>query len=183
MIKMKAHKLTITIGVLILMVVVSASCSKKDRGTQQTADEKTGTISADENTGVLTADEKAHVDLAALETELVPRLLEIENSIINDPTNVKLRKQFVRTATDDNAKKVRAVGVGKPPPDSRDSEKMAKRAAIVDSYRWLAYLQKWRLDPSQPDFGQLSGELPASQVLFVKMTPENGAIALAETDL
>ncbi|MBN1996298.1 hypothetical protein JW935_02015 [candidate division KSB1 bacterium] len=178
--------LIITIGLIALMVMGLGSCSKKEQDSQLTADENVGTISPDEKEGSITVEESVQVDLAVLEAELVPKLLEIEKSIMTDPTNVELRRQFVEAATDEAVKKIRAVGIGKPPETGQESEtvlKLVERAAIVDSYRWLAYLQKWSKDPSQPDFGSLSGDLPASHILFVKPTPEQGAIALVETDL
>lgn len=89
----------------------------------------------------------------------------LQEQIRTEPDNAELRRALVRVAVDTVAHVVWASGKGLVPPGAVSRPvglQAAQRAALVDAYRWLALVLRWKQDYRTPDFGSVQGTLPGA---------------------
>jgi len=116
-------------------------------------------------------------------SEKIATLQRLQERIIREPNEIRLRQQLLQESVNLNDKKMYATGLGKPPEaaSSALAQQSAERAAFLDGCRWLAYVQAWRQDLSQPAFGAIQGSLAQARVIHKNVTPEQVTV-LVESD-
>jgi hypothetical protein len=161
-------------GVLVSGFVL---CSKSEKQTE---------ITPKETLGTMTPQEGAAVSPEQLAAQLAPVLLDLQQKIMAAPADVEIRKALVASAVDTVRKVMHAVGLGKPPENTNNpamARQFMDRAALIDGYRWIAYLQAWRQHPESPNFGSISGEIPPARLVYMDHPSETEALALVEASL
>lgn len=100
-----------------------------------------------------------------------------------NPFDLNSRKKLVKTCYDSSHHRIITFGIGKPPVNARTPSigmKMAEQAAKIQAYRWAAFVQKWRLDPSSPDTSITNARLPGGQILSRLVMPDSTIKVLLE---
>jgi hypothetical protein len=170
---MKKFLIILVSGILISGLVF---CSKGKKETE---------ITPRENVQTITPQEGAAVSPEELAAQLLPKLLELQSQIQSAPQDVEIRKALVACAMDTVRHLVHAVGQGKPPGNVTNpamARQFMDRAALVDGYRWIAYVLAWHENPETPDFGSISGEIPPARLVYMDHPSEVQAVALVEAD-
>jgi hypothetical protein len=162
------------VSAALMCAVLFCSRNKKER-----------TITPRENVQTITPQEGAAASPEELAAQLTPKLLELQSAVIAAPEDVQARKALVACAVDTLHHIIYAAGQGKPP-ENATSEAMSRqfmdRAALVDGYRWIAYIAAWSKNPETPEFGRISGEIPPARPVYVDHPSENQAVALVQAD-
>ena len=118
--------------------------------------------------------------------QLTKDIYHIEEKIRAHTDDTTLRAELVTLCVDSSAGVIRAVGRGLPLESSRSRPlalQSAERAALVDAYRWVAYLLRLKDDISVPQYGVIETSVPSVSVVK-KDTLHNDEIRLmVETKL
>ena len=112
-------------------------------------------------------------------------LLDLQDQIRQNPTDVDLRTAYLEKSVDERAGLMRASGLGKPPVNASSeliARQAAERAAYLDACRWIAYLREWRKNPSIPDFGTIQANIPGAEIVYRK-TEDNESLVLVQVSL
>jgi hypothetical protein len=171
---MKKNNLFIVTGIFATAFLF---CAKEKQETQ---------ITPRENVESVTPQESVRPSVEQLTAQLAPQLRDLQNKVMAAPTDIELRKALVACAVDTVWNVVHAVGQGKPPENTTSTamaRQFTERAAVVDGYRWVAYILAWRQHPETPDFGAISGQIPPARLINMDHPAENEAVALVEADL
>lgn len=119
--------------------------------------------------------------------ELIERIDTVENSIRQQPTDTALRLQLMEISIDTSRNVIWAVGRGAPMADARSAAvgaQYAERAALIDAYRWIAFLNMWKKDHTYPDFTAIDdASVPAVVVVLKDTLRDNSVRVLVESDL
>jgi len=108
---------------------------------------------------------------------------ELTATVSANPLDFNSRKQLVKTCYDSSHNRIITFGIGKPPLNARTPSvgmKMAEQAAKIQAYRWAAFVQKWRFDPSSPDTSIMNARLPGGQILSRLVMPDSTIKVLLE---
>ena len=175
---MLVHKIQLIV-VFSLILIVSFNCTKQDEQQKAIEEEKVEYSIPGNMEGQV---QRIKINYDSLLT-VVDQLTEM---LAENPFDISLRKKLVATCYDSTFHVLVASGRGKPITNARtptQARESARRAAKVDAYRWAVYLNKWRLDPTTPDFGKISAELPGGLIVSENVLPDSSVQVLVEVKL
>jgi hypothetical protein len=113
-------------------------------------------------------------------------LLDLQDKIRQNPTDVDLRTGYLENSVNERAGLMRASGLGKPPLNASSgliARQASERAAYLDACRWIAYLREWRKNPSAPDFGTIQANIPGAEIVYKKTNEDNESLVLVQVGL
>lgn len=93
-------------------------------------------------------------------------IAQLQSAVQTAPRDVDARRRLVHTAVIPWRKILLAAGTGKAAP--QQSAQLAHRAALLDAYRWAAYILRWRENPTVPDFGSIEATVSGGQVVYTQ---------------
>jgi len=138
----------------------------------------------DQHTRQVRSKPSAELQAGTEYADKMAQLQLLQERIAKDPVQPALRQALLEEAIDISARKMYALGLGKPQPDSKSpaaAQQAAERAAYLDGCRWLAYINAWRLDIHTPDFGNLQAAISGARLVQRNATPEQ-TLVLVEMD-
>lgn len=94
-------------------------------------------------------------------------LIEAQEQVFLSRENVSHHKYLVSVAVDREADAIVVFGLGRPPSDASSplqARLLARRAAIVDAYRWVGHAARWVKEPEAP-FSNLSADVKDTKVI------------------
>ncbi len=139
------------VGLLLLLGVLPWGCGRKSEQSGQ-AVHLEGTASR--------GDHKAAAQ----------RIAGLQELVRAHPTDPEPRRALVAAAVDTVERVLWAAGQGLAPEGAASRPvalQAAERAALVDAYRWLALLARWKDDYRTPDFGSVEGHVPGVRIVHV----------------
>ncbi len=165
--------------VLCLILTLCFGCSKKEEKQQQQVSEESEEYEYSVSGGIEGQVQRSNINYDSLFAVVD----ELTKKIINNPTNIELRKKIVATCYDTINNIIISSGHGKPL-TSASTKKIAKnyahKAAEIDAYRWAAYIKKWKLDPTKPDLGKIDDKIPSGDVVSKLVLPDSTVQVLVE---
>jgi len=102
-------------------------------------------------------------------------VLGIQQKIMTYPEDYWLKKKLVQICYDRKKNIIHSAGRGKHPSNTQ----LAKRAALLDAYRWAAYINTWKTDSTIP-FGKIASKMPGGKVVFENDTGDGEYVVLLE---
>ncbi len=170
----RKHLLTL-MALLTVSLILIISCTKKD-------EYETAEVTRDEKTGDDQFFETIKPKPINYDSMLIV-MSELVQAIKNNPTDIELRRRLLATSYDTTWETILAAGFGKPFQDAETESiamKYAEQAAAADAYRWAAYIKRWSIDPTFPDFGALNVEIKGGRVVAKQILPDNNVLVLVE---
>jgi hypothetical protein len=165
--------------ILFLILILSFFCTKKEEeGQQKAIEEEEFTISSSMEGQA----QRININYDSL-LIVVDNLTEM---VTKYPTDIDLRKKLVFTCYDTANNIILASGRGTPLITARTptlAMNYAHKAAVIQAYRWAAYLREWRLDPTTPDLDKISGDLPSGRVVSKNILPDSTVQVLVEVNI
>lgn len=155
-----------------LIFIVVISCSKKK---EETAEEKEYSTSS----GMEGQVNRTDINYDSLLT-VVDQATEM---VAAYSTDINLRQKLVSISYDTSNGVIFASGRGRPRTDARTptlAMRYAERAAQIEALKWAAYIEKWKLDPTTPDLGKISVEMPMGRVVAKKVLLDSTVQVLVE---
>ncbi len=160
--------------VLICTLFLIITCGKKD-------EEKTGELSQMEAKQGESTVQTIKPKPINYDSMLVV-LSSLSDSVLANPEQPEFKQQLVAAGYDTLWDTILAPGFGKTPPS--DSTKIdmqtRERAAVVDAYRWAAYIKKWHSDSSLSGFGSISTQMSGGRIVAKQTTVNNHVRVLLE---
>lgn len=167
--------------IILLVVFVSWTCqANREKGQPQAAD-SVGVAKISAQAGAVAGGE---VVREPSEAE-ADTLLQLEQQIMQQPENERLRRELGRRAMDINSGVIWTVGKGRVNPQASPPSvalSQAELAATLDASRWAAYLLEWRKTDYATKFGSLQGSVPGATVVR-KATNDSLCVVLARVPL
>ncbi|MDW7680822.1 MAG: hypothetical protein SCK70_09670 [bacterium] len=107
----------------------------------------------------------------------------ITDSLLQNPTDIALRRQLVSAGYDTLWETIFAVGFGKSSDKATTGavdQKFIEQAATADAYRWAAYIKFWHQDASDPEFGSISTNISGGRIVTKKILSDNRMAVMIE---
>ena len=160
--------------VLLLILLLSFNCTKKNEDQQQTIKDEEYSIAS----GIEGQSQKVIINYDSLLTELG----QLTEMVAANPTDIELRKKLVSTCYDTVYHIITSSGRGTPLTNARTPNlamKYAERAAI-EAYRLAAQLKRWQLDPTTPSLEKLAVANISGRIVSKRILPDSTVQVLVE---
>ena len=132
------------------------------------------------------AQEQSQTQVVVDYGRLAERIERLEQAVREQSTAVEPRLQLLAACLDSTRRVLHVSGRGKPSSTATSEPtalQAAERAAVIDAYRWVAYLLRWNENPRTPDFGTIEGGIPGGFVVYKQTLPGNEILVLLEVAL
>lgn len=113
----------------------------------------------------------------------------IDDTIIemkSDISNIELRKKLVSICCNPSNNTIYTTGTGKPLLNARTStiaKNYAQKAAIIDAYRWAAYVKEWNTNPTISEIDSTVLRTIDGNIISKMILPDNTVQILVQTAL
>jgi len=108
-------------------------------------------------------------------------IAQLQSAVQSSPNEIEARRKLVQAAVIPSRKILLAAGTGRTAPQQRAP--LAERAAILDAYRWAAYILRWRDNPAVPEFGSIQATVSGGQVIYSQSLPSGEVQVLLKIHL
>ncbi len=155
-----------TFAVLAVVAVGWAACNNGSQRGQPAPAETAGSLQMAETAP--NADSATAPAARILTEGEADSLLQWQQKIMQQPTDISLRRELGRRAIDARAGVIWAVGKGRINPSATTPNvalNHAKMAATMDASRWAAYLLEWQQSDYATDFGKIQARVPGVKVV------------------
>lgn len=172
-------------AVLFVIVAGLTACNSGSQQGQPASGNSSGSLQMSET--VSSIDSAAAVASATrmLNENEVDSLWQLQQKIMQQPSDIALRRELGRRAIDAAAGIIWAVGQGRINPKTTTPNvalNQAKMAATLDASRWAAYLLEWQKTDYAADFGKIETRVPGIKVVR-ESTNDSLFIVLAQAQI